>query len=387
MTRKTSEIAIIGGGICGLVTALALEQRGLSPTVYEAAVEYRPIGAGLLLQTNALLVLNRLGIADRVRDTGVALDDSVIQSPSGRVLKRFDLNRLERDEFGYGFVAIHRADLQAILLDELATDVETGMKCHSVSDTHEPTVQFSDGSHIRPDVIVGADGINSTVRDAVAPDVELEAIDSVAYRAVTTVDLPEKHQTRGVEIWGNEAYSGGAPLGDDRFYWFGTAPGSLANGQVDHLKTVAELRKQLAAYPEPIPTVLDSLGEDDIFVTALNEVPTLNQWYQGSVCLAGDAAHAMLPFAGQGAAQAIEDGLLLAHLLSATDVPSEAFKLYEQKRKPRADRIRSESHLLGRLGSIQSQIGSRTRNLAVELVPDVLFQRARRQRASCTPLP
>ena len=388
MTRETPEVAIIGGGICGLVTALALEQRGVAPTVYEAASEYRPVGAGLLLQTNALLVLDRLGVADRVRDTGVPLGDSVIRSPGERVLKRFDLDRVEREEFGYGFVAIHRADLQTILLDALDTDVELGMTCRAVTDTGNPTVQFADGTRIRSEVLIGADGINSTVRDAVVPDIEPQGLDLVAYRAVaTTGGLTEKRQAQGVEVWGPGTYTGGAPLDENRFYWFGTAPASSTFGLTDSTKTVSKLRERFAAYPEPIPTVLASLSEDDVFVTPLEEVPKLDSWSRGAVCLAGDAAHAMFPFAGQGAAQAIEDGLFLAHAISSTDDRAKAFEVYQRERKPRADRIRSESRRLARFGSIRSGIGSRTRNLAVDLVPDTILRRLRRKRASGTSLP
>ncbi|MFB9806087.1 FAD-dependent oxidoreductase [Haladaptatus pallidirubidus] len=124
MTTEIPDVAIVGGGICGLTTTLALERRGWTPTVYETASEYRPIGAGILLQTNALLVLDRLGIADRVREAGVPLEESLIRSANGRVLTRFDLNRVERADYGYGFVAIHRAELQRILLDELTPKSE-----------------------------------------------------------------------------------------------------------------------------------------------------------------------------------------------------------------------------------------------------------------------
>ncbi|QLG28004.1 FAD-dependent monooxygenase [Halorarum halophilum] len=387
MTRETPEVTIVGGGICGLTAAIALERRGWTPTVYEAASEYRPVGAGILLQTNALLVLDRLGLADRVLADGVPLEDSLIRSAGGRVLTRFDLDRVERAEFGYGFVAIHRADLQRILLEELDAAVETGMPCTAVPGTDPPVARFADGIRVRPDVLIGADGIGSTVRDAVAPGVERRALDGVVYRAVTTVDLPERYRAQGVEVWGDGSYAGGAPISDDRFYWFATATPPVAERSAGAEATTAALRERFAAFPEPIPSVVGSLDDDDVFVTELEEVPELDRWSRGSVALAGDAAHGMLPFAGQGAAQAIEDGLVLAHALDTHEDPEAAFEAYEAERKPRADRIRAESHRLGRLGTVRSRAGARARNLAVGLLPDAVFRRARRRRASGTSLP
>jgi 2-polyprenyl-6-methoxyphenol hydroxylase-like FAD-dependent oxidoreductase len=384
---ETDDIAIVGGGICGLTTALALEQRGFTPTIYEAASEYRPVGAGILLQTNALLVFDRLGIADRIRTDGKQLKAGQIRSPNGQILKRFDLNEVERPEFGYGFVAIHRADLQRILLDELDTTVETGMACNSVTETDPPAVQFEDGTQIRPDVVIGADGINSAVRDAVAPGVEPQALDSIVYRALVTIDVPEQHRKQGVEVWGNGSYTGGAQIDSDRFYWFGTAPEHLAGEAADPQQRKSALRDHFAECPEPIPSLVKSLDPDDVIVTALEDVPPLEQWSRGSVVLAGDAAHGMLPFAGQGAAQAIEDALALAHAIDSHEDTETAFEAYEAKRKPRAERVRSESHRLGQLGTMQSSVGCRVRNLAFRLLPDSVFRRFRRQRASNTSLP
>ncbi|SFS91679.1 FAD-dependent oxidoreductase [Halostagnicola kamekurae] len=387
MAQETPEVAIIGGGICGLTTALAFEQRGWTPTVYEAASGYRPIGAGLLLQTNALLVFNRLGIAERIRTAGVPLSDSLIRSSSGRVLTRFDLDQVERSQFGYGFVAIHRAELQRILLEELDTEVHTGMTCEAVATADPPAARFTDGTQIQPDILIGADGINSAVRDAIAADIELQALESIVYRAVSTVDLPDDYRTQGVEVWGNGTYTGGAPIDTDRFYWFATAPGPTPSDSTTPAETIATLRDRYTDYPEPIPTVVDSLDPDDVFVTGLEDVPALETWSRGSVVIAGDAAHGMLPFAGQGAAQAIEDALALVHALDTHDDPAIAFDAFEAERKPRADRIRSESHRLGTFGTMQSRVGTRARNLVVKLLPDTVFRRSRRRRAAQTSLP
>lgn len=389
MSPDDLDVAIIGGGICGLATALAFSRRGWTPTVYEAASEYRPIGGGLLLQTNALLALDRLGVADRVRDAGVPLTHSVIRSAGGRVLKRLDVDALERERFGYGFVAVHRAELQRILLDELDAAVEMGTACEAVTDadTDTPTVRFADGSRVRPNVVVGTDGIDSVVRDVVAPGVEPRPLDWIAYRAVTRADLPERYRTQGVEVWGDGTYAGGAPIHADRFYWFATAPRAVADRSVDPSSTIAALRERYAAFPEPIPTVVDATGADEVFVTGLTDVPSLETWSRGSVVVAGDAAHGMLPFAGQGAAQAIEDAPTLAHAVDTCDDLSDALDAFETERKPRADRIRAESRGLGRLGMIRSTVGSRARNLAMRLFPDVLFRRLRHRRAADASLP
>lgn len=389
MKRNTeaNDIAIVGGGICGLTTALALEQRGYAPTVYEAASEYRPVGAGILLQTNALLVFDQLGIADRIRAEGRPLQNGQIRSPSGQILKRFDLNELERPEFGYGFVAIHRADLQRILLDELETTVETGMACDSLPESDPPTVQFEDGTQIQPDIVIGADGIHSAVRDAVVPNVELRALDNIVYRALVTIDLPEQHQKQGLEVWGGGSYTGGAQIDPDRFYWFGTAPDYLAGDTAGPKQRKAALQDHFGEFPEPVPSLVDSLDPDDVIVTGLEDVPPLERWSHGSVVLAGDAAHGMLPFAGQGAAQAIEDALALAHAIDSHEDTETAFEAYEAERKPRAERLRSESHRLGQLGTMQSSVGCRVRNLAFRLLPDTVFRRFRRKRMSRTSLP
>jgi 2-polyprenyl-6-methoxyphenol hydroxylase-like FAD-dependent oxidoreductase len=386
MTRDTErpEIAIVGGGICGLTTALALEQRGFRPIVYEAATEYRPVGAGILLQTNALLVFDRLGIVDRIKTDGMALEDARIKSQSGRVLQRFGLDSAERDAFGHGFVAIHRADLQRILLDELDTTVQTDMACRTVVGTDNPTVQFKDGTRIQPDILIGADGIRSAVREAVVPGVKLQTLDSVVYRALVRIGLSEQYHATGFEVWGSGNYTGGAPIDSDRFYWFATAPERKASDSTD-LTTM--LQEHFSGFADPIPSIVESLDTASVMVTELEDVPKLDRWHRGSVVIAGDAAHGMLPFAGQGAAQALEDAITLADTIASRDTPTAAFESYEATRRPRADRIRSESRQLGKLGTMQSGIGCRARNLAFRLLPDTVFKHLRRRRIAETSLP
>ncbi|WP_336000852.1 FAD-dependent monooxygenase [Halorientalis halophila] len=382
MVERDATILIVGGGICGLTTAIALERYGFEPTVYEAASTYRPVGAGIGLQGNAMRVLDRLGLADRVRSAGVTLDTGGVYTPDGRRL--FGL--VDSEDGTIAPVTIHRAALQRVLLEELDTTVETDMECVAVPRTGPPVAQFADGPTITPDVLVGADGIGSTVRTAVAPDVSRRPIDAVAYRAVVSADHDPADTMRGLEVWGPGTFTGRAPVDDSRFYWYATGPRSLTGDATTDEGQVAALHRRFSDYPDPISTVVDRLDPADLFVTDLADIPSLDRWTRGSVALAGDAAHGMLPFLGQGAAQGIEDALALAAALATYDDPPAALEAYEAERKPRAEWIRDESRRLGRISTISSPLGCRLRNLAAALVPAPLVDRHRR-RVTDPPLP
>ena len=373
-------IAILGGGICGLTTALALERRGFTVEVYEAAPEYRPVGAGILLQTNALVALQELGLATEVVESGKALSDVRIRSPSGRVLQAFDLDR-EQEAFGHRYVAIHRADLLEILRRNVSSPVHTGKKCTHVSDPIEPTVRFDDGTQIHPGIVVGADGIHSTVRETITT-VSERSLETTVVRAVTSVPLDERYECTGFEVWGNGTYTGGAPIGEDRFYWFATVPEELPDAA-----SVDAIRSFYTSYPTPIPAIIETVTAEDIISTKLIDLPPVDQWSRGSTVLAGDAVHGMLPFAGQGAAQSIEDALALASALDSHRSVSEAFAEYESQRISRANKIRTEAHVLGQLGTMQSAVACWLRNAAAMALPETVVNRFRHRRVANASLP
>ncbi|MFD1684751.1 FAD-dependent oxidoreductase [Halobellus litoreus] len=383
MRRRDGEVqvAIVGGGICGLTTALALEQRGFTVAVYEAASEYRPVGAGILLQTNALVALETLGVAAEIRDSGMPLSGIRIRSPRDRVLQTFDVGGVERTEFGYGFVAIRRAKLLAILRERLNAPIHTGKRCVAVSDPESPTVRFADGTRIRPDVLVGADGIDSRVRETISP-VSTRSLNTTVFRALPSVSLDQRGEPIGFEVWGDGTYTGGAPIAEDRFYWFATAPPELSE-----TASVDDIRSYFGGYPDPIPAIVESLAGDEIITTGLRDLPALDRWHRGSTVLAGDAAHGMLPFAGQGAAQSIEDAVALAHAFESNATVGDALTAYESVRASRANRVRSESHRLGQLATMGTPVAWRVRNAVVSALPVTLFRRFRRRRVADAAVP
>jgi 2-polyprenyl-6-methoxyphenol hydroxylase-like FAD-dependent oxidoreductase len=375
-----TEIAIIGGGICGLTTAIALERRGFKPTVYESTETYRPAGAGILLQTNALSVLAKIGIADRIRSCGAEISEVPFRSRDGTHLLSFDLE-FEENRYGHRFIAIHRGKLQELLLAELDTTVRTGKECVSISTPETPAVTFSDGATIRPDVVIGADGIGSVVRSELYPDATPRPAECIAYRGVAPISaLPDRSEP-GFEVWGEGSFVGCAPLGDRQVYWYATttAPISPEGTALDRREA---LTRRFNNYPDPIPQSIAATSPEAVIRTQLADLAPLDRWSTGAVTLAGDAAHAMLPFIGQGAAQGIEDATILAVAFEANESPKAACTEYEARRKSRAEQFVAASRRLGRVATLESEMGCRLRNLLLWLVPSQLTRRVRAEQAT-----
>lgn len=170
-----SEIAIIGGGIGGLCTAIALRNHGFQPVVYEQTAELRPVGSGIWIPPNGMAALDQLGIADDIEHEGISLTGIEIESQDGHTLMSANL-RATAAKLGVDrpMISIRRADLQRLLLTCLPDGViQLEKECVAV-DSSEPTVTFSDNTRIEPSLVIGADGVRSAVRSGLFPDVSVQ---------------------------------------------------------------------------------------------------------------------------------------------------------------------------------------------------------------------
>lgn len=381
----TVRVGIVGGGIGGLATAIALDRHGLEADVYEAAAAYEPAGAGLLLATNALRSLDRLGLAEAVRAAGAVVDRLRLFDGRGRPLRTLDLRR-EARRYGQPYCYLHRAALQRHLLDRLGDDrVQQGRTCASVAfgDARgEPTVRFEDGTEVGHDVVLGADGLRSAVR-ASGWSARPRELGTVAYRGVAD-GVPEALERETWQVWGRGTRAGVAPLDDDRTYWFVTANGpAIEPGSPSARREV--LLERVAAYPEPFQVALSATTPEAILATPLAELPPLGTWHRGRVALLGDAAHAPLPYLGQGAAQALADAVILGRELGAMATgdgrtagadhraAKAALEAYERQRRPRADRVVRSSRLSGRLAQAEGRLATAALNGVVHRAPRPLL--------------
>jgi salicylate hydroxylase len=342
-------VAIIGAGIGGLAAAASLLRAGFDVHVYEQARALGEVGAGINIGPNASRLLHRLGLAEVLEKTGikpVTFDQR--RWDDGRVLLRSPLGEAVETAFGAPYYTFHRADLHRALAGAVPGHrVHLAHRLTRLTD-HGDRVEahFENGKSISADALIGADGIHSVVRHALLGPEKPRFTGCVAYRGLVPADrLTHLDLELTTQVW----------MGPGRhFVHYFVSAGRLVNfvavieedswlreSWVDR----GELADVLAAFAGWHTQVLSIIGSaDETYKWALFDRMPLQRWSVGRVTLLGDSCHPMLPFMGQGAAQAIEDAATLAGCLLKfpTDIPA-ALRVYEQLRLPRASRLQSMS--------------------------------------------
>ncbi|MDI6097019.1 FAD-dependent monooxygenase [Actinoplanes sp. NEAU-A12] len=341
--------AIIGGGIGGLAAAVALRRTGWDVTVYERAPGFTEVGAGISLWPNALRALDRLGLLADVLDVAEREAAGGAKDRRGRWLTRVTSDELER-RFGCPLVVLHRADLLKVLLKALPGEVLRP----GVTVTRAPEA----------DLVVAADGLRSTTRAGLWPDVRPRYAGHTAWRMVTR-PLPALGE--GAVVWGRGERFGYASLPGGSVYCFGTA--TVPEGGVTPGGELPEVLRRFGAWPQPIPALLDAVPAEAVLRHDLYDLPPLPSFVRGATVLLGDAAHAMTPSLGQGGCQALEDAVVLADCLAGVaDVPA-GLARYDALRRPRTQAIVSRSARLNTIGQIGWAPAAAIRDLVARLTP------------------
>ncbi|HEX8445963.1 MAG TPA: FAD-dependent oxidoreductase [Sphingomonas sp.] len=349
---QTLDILIIGGGIGGLTSAIALRRDGHAVTVIERDPDWSVYGVGIIQQANVVRAMSDLGLIDDYLSAGFGFDHVSVRIPTGREVARIPTPRLVPDlpsNVGIGRRALHK-----VLGDRAIAAGATIRLGIVVSNLHDDgdgvDVMFSDGSSGRYDIVVGADGLYSQTRTMIFPDAPRPQFTG---QSVWRYNFPRTPDVTGLCAFEGPTGVGLVPLSDDIMYMYVTTaePG---NPRFARESLASVMRDRLSGVPAPeIRALADQISDDDAVVYKPLEWLFLEEaWHRGRVVLLGDAVHATTPHLGQGAGMAIEDSIVLAEELARADTPEAAFTAFHARRVERCRYIVEQSHAIcmGQLG-------------------------------------
>ncbi len=347
----------------------------MEAAVFERAEELREIGAGISLWSNAVKALKKLGVYDAIREAGGAELGGEIRSWRGERISEITADQL-RSRFGDANLALHRADLQGALLAALPQGtVRLGAEFVGFAEDGAGVVaRFTGEREERGDLLIGADGLDSSVRAQLFGRSTPRYAGYTAWRGIADVGYGLVPDELGLNLWGRGSEFGLVSIGRGRFYWFATrnAPEGEAESAAGRKREVLDL---LRGWYEPARTAVEATEESRILRNDIYDRDPLERWGAGRVTLLGDAAHPMAPSLGQGACQAIEDAVVLGHCLAENTEPETALATYERLRLPRARTIVRWSRFFAATEQFTNPVICAARDLQTATVPRALALR------------
>lgn len=376
MQQVKRKAVIAGAGIGGLCTAIALQRQGWQVVIGDKREELTELGAGIVLAANAWKALQHLGAADAVLHSGSKVGKAEIRAWDGRLI--VDLpTALQAKRYGHASCLIHRAALQSILCDRLIHSNHAGIQLNRKlvgykQDGAAVTVMYEDGTEEQADILIGADGANSTVRELMFGPEKRNYSGFTALRGIASYSDSRYSMERGggFEAWGSGKRFGFSHLGQGQVFWFAAINSPEGEAKRTTNRKDAALRHFQGWY-NPIEAVIAATDSAAILAHDIYDRKPLRTWSDGRVVLLGDAAHPMLPNLGQGGAQAMEDAVILADCLQDSSVDT-AIHSYEQLRIPRTSRVVRQSRRMGRIVQMENPAAILARNLLLRFMPGSL---------------
>jgi FAD-dependent urate hydroxylase len=335
------KVIIIGAGMGGLTTGIALQQAGYHVEIYDRVRELRPAGAAISLWSNGVKVLNRLGLGRSIAQVGGQMDHMAYYSSNGEKLTAFSLQPLI-EQVGQRPYPVTRTELQQLLLNAIAPGtVRLGTKCIAIEQDYKSvTAIFENGDRITGDVLIAADGTHSVLRNYVmGRGIKRQYVGYVNWNGLVPMSDDLAPKTSWDMYVGNHQRASLMPVGGDRFYFFLDVP--LPPGTVSSPDSYrSELAIAFKDWADPVQRLIERLDPTTTTRVEIHDTEPLTTLVRGRVALLGDAAHSMAPDLGQGGCQALEDAWVLANYLRTTTLSVEdALLRYEAARRDRVANI------------------------------------------------
>jgi 6-hydroxynicotinate 3-monooxygenase len=355
--RSRLRIAIVGAGLGGTTAGILLQQAGYAVTLYEQAPSLQRIGAGIHLHANLMRVMRAIGVADRMYEIGLSPRNWYSREwDTGRILFEPSMEEWTRT-YGLPHLVMHRGDMQAVLTAALAPEsLQFGKRLAGLEEAAGTMrLAFADGTRAEADVVIGADGVNSKIREILLGPEDPTYTGFVAYRAIFPTALLGNYRVAAdtSKWWSDERH----PAREDRhfiiyyltnardeIYFVTGSPDPNWQGGVSPVACeMGEIKTCYEGFHEEVQRVIDACPRATKW--PLLEREPLPLWSRGRIVMLGDACHPMKPHMGQGAGMAVEDAAVLVRCLKLhADDPAEAFELYRRNRIERTSKVQRISH-------------------------------------------
>lgn len=366
------KIGIVGAGIGGLTAAIMLRAQGHDISIYEKQDTIREVGAGIGIGDNVLQMLGEHDLAKGIKNAGQVLTAMRIFDEQGHTLNTLPLSEKKTN------VTLERQTL----VDLLKSYLDDGLfnfnheVTHVESDGTTATIHFKEQSTVQLDMVIGADGIRSKVRQSVQPKSKVQYQGYTCFRGI--VDDMDMLKPIADEYWGQKGRFGIVPLLDGRAYWFATMN---AKENDMHFKKFNKpyLQAYFNHFPEPVRKVLDLQPETAILHHDIYDLKSLSTFvYEKNIVLLGDAAHATTPNMGQGAGQAMEDAVVLANVLKKYSDLDRALQRYQRLRVKHTQKIIKKSRKIGEIAQKSNGMTMSVRNRLLRMMPKWFMARQTR---------
>ncbi|MFA2914735.1 FAD-dependent urate hydroxylase HpxO [Acinetobacter pittii] len=335
-------VVIIGAGMGGLTTGIALKKFGHQVRIFEQTEKILPVGAAISLWSNGVKCLNYLGLTDKIAKLGGQMDDlAYVDGLTGDVMTQFSLLPLI-EEVGQRPYPVARADLQNMLMDEFGRDqIYLGKKMVSLEDKADYVeVHFADGSSTQADLLIGADGTHSLTRTYVlGQQVQRRYAGYVNWNGLVEISEDLAPAQQWTTYVGEGKRASLMPVANGKFYFFLDVPlpAGLDNNRDEYKKL---LKQYFVDWCQPVQQLIERLDPQKTNRVEIHDIEPFTQFYKGRVVILGDAAHSTTPDIGQGGCQAMEDAIYLARSLQINTLGLEdALRRYQNKRNERANEL------------------------------------------------
>jgi 2-polyprenyl-6-methoxyphenol hydroxylase-like FAD-dependent oxidoreductase len=359
------QIAIIGAGIGGLTAALALQQSGFQVEVFEQAPELLEVGSAIAIWSNAMRVLDRLQLAEKILEHGGVVEELCWMDQNGFLLNRVSISNRKTPA-----VALHRSDLQRTLRQALPqSSIHLGHSIVEYSQRGDKMIaRFANGQSVEADFLIGADGIHSRVRSQFLTDGEPTKRGYTIWRGTSAITPSVLPPATGIELYGRGKRFGIGPVGLGRTGWW-------AAGNTDHTDRLTDL---FVGWYAPVMELIEATPAASVLQTIATDREPNKRWGAGRMTLLGDAIHPTTPNLGQGGCQSMEDAIVLARCFEKYGASEDALRHYERHRYPRTAILTRISRYYGSVGRWENIWARALRRMALSLVPEPMAQRSMR---------